>query len=240
AGIAMVVVALDFVTACMSSRHLGMHPGALVAFHLIIWLVALVAVIFLAIYLGFSGYDNYDYPSKLSNDLESRSLVYQQVILAFDAILLAIHFILFIGACVQTNMVNHGKRKIVIVRVPVPASAPYPGAQYPVYGSPQTFVPPGQQQPVTAPLPNQPTAVYGGYYAPGPQDMGWQPVNSPQWQGYYATPANQARHSRQQPAAPVLASSSGSRRSQRLSQAQAQAQVQVQATPAAAAPERTA
>lgn len=211
---------------------MGMHPGALVAFHLIIWLLALVAVIFTALFIGYNTYDEYDYStSEASWDIESKSYVYQQVLLAFDAILLGLHFILFIGACVETNKTNHAKKKVVIVRVPVAAGAPYPGAQYPMYGSP-------------APLPSQPAAAYGGYYAPAPQDlgMGWQQVNSPQWQGYYAAgavPANAARHSwQQQPPAPALASSSGSRRSQRLSQTQAQAQAQ--ASPTEAAPERTA
>ncbi|KAK4044149.1 hypothetical protein C8A01DRAFT_31751 [Parachaetomium inaequale] len=252
AGLAIVITAIEFLKTVFSTRREGMHPGALVAFHLIIWLLALAAAVVISLFTAYSSpYDWYDYPSYNRSALHSQSQVYEQAMLAFDIVLLLIHFILFVGACVETNRVAAARKKVVVVRVPVQVGAEYPGGgQYPLYGPPQPFVPqPGSlpgQYPVplmaqvppqqagdgTGPAPPQPATLYGGYYAPAPQ--GWAPqqqpgAHGPLMQGYYApapvpgaATSNPSRRSqRGPPAAPALATSSGSRRSQRHAQAQA-------------------
>jgi ribosomal protein L32 len=161
----------------------------------------------------------------------------------------------------------------VVVQVPVSVGGAYPGP-HPAYRPRQSFVPPPGWQPGqypaplvaqippqasggAGPAPPPPAALYGGYYAPGPQNMGWAPVqqqgNAVPVQGYYAPPlpsrrhSNSRRNSRGEQAAPALASGSGSRRSQRRSQTQAAAQAaapstgaQEQAKPAEAVTERSA
>ncbi|KAK4150783.1 hypothetical protein C8A00DRAFT_36610 [Chaetomidium leptoderma] len=239
AGLAVLVTTIELLRTWLSTRRQGMHPGSLVAFHLIIWLLALVAVVVTTLFATNSAdYGDYDYPRADRIVLRSQSQVYEQILLGFDCVLLAIHFVLFVGACVETNRLQRAKRKVVVVRVPVQVGAPYPGGQY--YGPPQSFVPQPGAQPgqypfqMMAQVPPA-AAAYGGYYAPAPQQMNWatsQQQSMPgMMQGGYvpaATPAlsssNPARHSGREQSAPALASSSGSRRSQRLAQAQATTQ----------------
>ncbi|KAK4244503.1 hypothetical protein C7999DRAFT_35156 [Corynascus novoguineensis] len=209
AGLAIVVTAVEFLKTLFSSRREGMHPGALVAFHLLIWLVALVAGIMTALFNAFADWSR------------NQTALFERVLVAFDCILFLIHFILFVGACVETNQLKKANRGVVVVRVPVPVGPGYPGAPYPVYGSAGQFVPlqPGTQPghstvPMmtqispqagngAGPVPPQPAALYAGYYAPASQ-------------GYYApapvvsTAAHPSRSSRGPPA-----SRSESRRSQR-------------------------
>jgi hypothetical protein len=260
----------EFLKLWRSSKRRGLHPGSLVAFHLIIWLLAVVAVVVVAIYASDDSYYYYSYPRASRLALSSQNRIYEQVLLGFDCALLAIHFILFVGACVETNKLEKAKRKVVVVQVPVSVNGAYPGGQYPAYGPRQSFLPPPGWQPgqypapLVAPTPPEasggagpapppPAALYGGYYAPAPQNMAWapaqQPGNAVPIQGYYAPPlpprrySNSRRNSRGEQVAPALASSSGSRRSQRRSQTQAAAPstvAQEQAKPAEAVTERSA
>jgi hypothetical protein len=152
----------------------------------------------------------------------------------------------------------------VVVHVPYGAPGPYTHAQYPVYGSPQSFVPQSGSQPrqypapMMAPVPQQarggtdpsspqPAAAYGGYYAPAPPEMAWtapqQQANPGLLQGYYTPgtvsagmPSSSARRSRQGPSASG-AISSGSRRSQPQALAPVEEQRQQQGQ---SAPEGTA
>jgi hypothetical protein len=253
AGLAVVITAIEFLKTVFSSRREGMHPGALVAFHLIIWILALAAAVIISLFTAYSEpYTWYDYPSYNRSALHSQSQVYEQAMLAFDIILLLIHFILFVGACVETNRAAAARKKVVVVQVPVQAGAEYPGGgQYPFYGPPQSFMPQPGAQPGQYPVPlmaqvppqqagdgtgpalPQPATLYGGYYAPAPQ--GWAPqqqqpgAHGPLMQGYYApapVPAtatsNPSRRSQRGP--PALATSSGSRRSQRHEQARGEQQ----------------
>ncbi|EAQ87683.1 predicted protein [Chaetomium globosum CBS 148.51] len=156
AGLAVVVTVIEFLKTMFSSRRQGMHPGALVAFHLIIWLMAVVAVVMTALFGAYSYSDDwYGYPRADELVLFSQTQVYEQVLLGFDCALLLIHFILFIGACVETNRVERANKKVVVVRVPVPVGAQYPGpgGQYAVYGPPSAYpapFPPAQMAQVPA------------------------------------------------------------------------------------------
>ncbi|KAK4097257.1 hypothetical protein N658DRAFT_479306 [Parathielavia hyrcaniae] len=274
AGLAVLVTAGEFLTTLLSRRREGLPAGSLVAFHLLIWLLALVAVVVSAIYATDShAWYNYSRSDRIV--LLSQQQVYQQVLLAFDCILLAIHFVLFVGACVETSRAERAK-KTVFVQVPVPVDGTYPAGPYPAGFDPRrSFVPPPGWQPgqYPAPLMTQmpqhagggtdpahppPAVVYGGYYAPPPHNAAWAASHQQQGnatsQGYYApAPApdlpprrasNSAPNSRREPLAPALASSSGSRRSQRLSQSHQAAapppEPQGQANAGEQSPERNA
>ncbi|AEO60960.1 hypothetical protein MYCTH_2310736 [Thermothelomyces thermophilus ATCC 42464] len=238
AGLAIVVTTLEFLKTLFSRRNEGLHPGTLVAAHLIIWLVVLAAVVY-------TSFLNAYYR------LNDQTTTFQHVLLAFDCILLLIHFVLFVDACVMTNRLNRASRGTVVVRVPIQAGAGYQGVPYPVYGYPSLFVPPqastqpGQQPvplmtqvpPQTAegigPAPPQPAALYTGYYAPAPQEQSARQLPGDQVlvQGYYAqfpapatataTAAGPSRNSRGSPPS-ALAKSSGSRQSQRQAEAETQ------------------
>ncbi|AEO66473.1 uncharacterized protein THITE_2114593 [Thermothielavioides terrestris NRRL 8126] len=249
AGLAMVVTALEFLTTSLSARRQGLHPGVLVAFHLITWLAALGAVVVTALYVAYGDFPDYEAPRTRLYTLVSQYVVYEQVVLGFDSVLLLAQFILFVGSCVETNAVEKARRGVVVVRVPYPAGAPYAGGQYPLYGPPQSLVaPPGShpgQYPVplmsqvprqpdgkTAPAAPEPVALYGGYYAPAPPEMAWrasqQQANTtqPVYEYYAPAPAptnRSARSSQPQSSAPPPASGSGSRRSQRHAQSQSAA-----------------
>lgn len=196
------VTVVEFLKTMFSPLRQGMHPGALVAFHLIIWLMAVVAVVMTALFGAYSYADDwYSYSGSDSSTLWAQTQVYEQVLLGFDCALLFIHFILFIGACVETNRVERANKKVVVVRVPVPVGAQYPGGggQYTVYGPPGAYpapfpaaqmaqVPP-QASGGTGPALPQPAALYAGYYAPTPQNGPPQrQSNHGPIQGYY-TPA---------------------------------------------------
>ncbi|KAK4125755.1 hypothetical protein N657DRAFT_532437, partial [Parathielavia appendiculata] len=152
AGLAVVVTTCEFLKTLLSRRREGLHPGALVAFHLIIWLLALVATVSAAIY-DTDSYFWYDYPRADRSALQSQSQIYQQVLLGFDCTLLAIHLILFVGACVETNRLEKARKKVVIVRVPVPVAGAYPGGPHPAFDPRRSFVPPPGWQPGQYPVP---------------------------------------------------------------------------------------
>lgn len=225
AGLAVVVTVVEFLKTMFSSRRQGMHPGALVAFHLIIWLMAVVAIVFTALFGTYSYADDwYSYPRADRSVLFSQTQVYEQVLMGFDCVLLLIHFILFIGACVETNRVERVNKKVVVVRVPVPVGAQYPGGggQYTVYGPPGAYPAPFPAAQMTqvppaagggnGPAPPQPAALYAGYYAPMPENgRSQRQSNQAPVQGYYApapAPATAPREQPRVPAAPVPGPSS--------------------------------
>ena len=254
---------MEFLKTWLSKRRAGMHPGALVAFHLIIWLLAAAAITMTAIFQT-DDYSWYSwYPSESRAELMAQNSVYEQVLMAFDGILLLVHFILFVGVCCETSWyrAERARQTVLAMRVPGQPDVPVQEGQYPAW-PPQSYMPyPGTQPggypaPLAdrisphasggaGPAPYQAPALYGGYYAPTPQGMVWTPHqqgNPVQWQGYYAPAPVPARYSQREPPAPVLApalaSSSGSRRSQR--RAQEQAAKQAQAIPEVTEPQEQA
>ncbi len=236
---------MEFLKTWLSKRRAGMHPGALVAFHLIIWLLAAVGITMTAIFQTDDWYDWY--PSERGEELAFQNAIYEQVLMAFDAILLLVHFILFVGVCCETSWYREARAKqtVLAMRVPGEPDIPIQGGQYPAW-PPQSYMshagpqPGGYPAPLVDRIPPHASgaapyqvAAYGGYYAPTPQGMVWTPQqqgNPAQWQGYYAPAPLPARYSRQEPPAPALpsalASSSGSRRSQRRAQERAAKQAQ--------------
>src|SRR5690606_36294568 len=131
--LAILVTTVELLVTFRSRRRQGMHPGALVAFHLFIGLLTAVAIIVTALYVNDPYYiGEYEYPRENRQELADQSLAFEKVLLGFNCVLLILHFVLFVGACAETHHVNHARKKVVLVRVPVavvPSGAPNtPGA----------------------------------------------------------------------------------------------------------------
>ena len=208
AGLAILWQAAEFITIWASPKSRGIHPGANVALHLIIWLVAILAVGFVATFVSFdidqldeirssdssdsdssgtrytsSYYDNYDASTF------ARLVQLEEVLLAFSALLAVLHFVLFVRACVETHRYNASPvTRTVYVQMPVQMAGGVPGqvpvgyfAYQPLPGQPLPFVQMPQVQGQGAPVGQPPQAHLYGYYAPAPVP-GQAPVFQPQQQ----------------------------------------------------------
>jgi len=176
-----------------------MHPGAHVAFHLIICLLAIGCIAFIAILQEEYYYDGY------RNSWEELAPVHKlpKYLLAFTGCLLGVQLMLFLRACVETHRLN--RLKVRYVQVPVPGQPgpgmsdvpyhPYPGGagEKGAAGMPwpmqQTWPNSYQQPPPLMALPQTPgqmmygqpqrigpvspqqAALYGEYYAPAAQPI---------------------------------------------------------------------
>ncbi|KAH7039603.1 uncharacterized protein B0I36DRAFT_357011 [Microdochium trichocladiopsis] len=195
AGVAICWQVAEFITICARTGHKSIHPGAHVALHLLLWLGFLVNVIldgfnagYLAEYL--SDYDDYGYsPSSYYYGYYNFMISgqYQSItyaLLAFSALLLIIHFTLFVRACIETHKRNSADRAVRYIYVQQPMY--YPGQQFTpqqlmqmqmqqqqFYGQPQPqqpVVPGGIQQPQPAHY----SGYYSDYYDPQQQQQGQQ------------------------------------------------------------------
>ncbi|KAH8649938.1 hypothetical protein BX600DRAFT_554390 [Xylariales sp. PMI_506] len=177
----------ELITICARSGHRGIHPGAHVALHLLLWIGYSASIGLTAYFLAFalecdyycSYYDYYDYYS--SNYLGSL-----QALVAFSALLVLIHFILFVRACVETSQRNRMTSAMVVMPPAMYYAAPPPAmGQYPV-----------AQQPGVPGYPQQ--AHLSGYYGQVPKDLQSQvtgsthvsqPSSSPVPDGLHPVPA---------------------------------------------------
>lgn len=216
-AIALLWVTADLITMWVSKESRGITPGANVALHLIIWMTATVAIGLISTFLSWDLEIQADYGSRYSSYADSYYDMYTyealsalirliEALVAFLALLLVIHFALFVGACVETNRYNAWKygntERTVYVHVPV---AMTPGQQIYGYWAPV----PGQQQKVFHPMsgPMPPMTVPQPGSQPQPQMVGGAgPAVPPQAQiyGYYApVPAPTPGTPRQQQAPPA-------------------------------------
>ncbi|KAM7214231.1 hypothetical protein V8F06_010420 [Rhypophila decipiens] len=209
AGLAIFWIAVDNVVTCLSRGRHRIPPGAHVALHLIIWLMAAASVTVLAL-LAQAGYH---YRSRYYGGGVGRL---EAAILGLMVIILVIHFVLFIRACVETHEVNltvmRNKRTIVrYIQVPMPVDASgaplFPGAHpgtaypqpYPQIAMMNQAVPPGPT-PYGRPhfqshgngISPPAQVLLGGYYAPtGPPidpAANFQPPPGTLLHGYYGPP----------------------------------------------------
>ncbi|KAK4228603.1 hypothetical protein QBC38DRAFT_361500 [Podospora fimiseda] len=194
AGLAIIFIMFEFVRMCLGTAGRGMHPGLLVTFNLFIWGLALTAVIittFYATQISEVRYEDYSYP----NDSEGEELArkthqLEKVLLGFECVLLALHFILFVAACTECHQHNRTKRKTVYITVPPSAPIPgqpgqeviyqpvqYPAESYTIVQLPPTngtqWTAPGRSilrasvaQPTQWAPPAAPVHEYEGFYAP--------------------------------------------------------------------------
>ncbi|OIW28233.1 hypothetical protein CONLIGDRAFT_370266 [Coniochaeta ligniaria NRRL 30616] len=188
AGIAVIWQAAEFITVWASKTNRGIHPGANVALHLIIWLVAILGVGFLATFVAYdvenldeirndsdSSRYSYSYYNALDADSLAALLGLEEALLAFMSLLFLLHFVLFVRACVETHQYNnHPVTRTVYVQVPVQMAGGAPGQQpfgyyayQPLPGQPLPFAQPQSQVP-GAPVATPQQAHLYGYYAPAP------------------------------------------------------------------------
>ncbi|KAL2129891.1 hypothetical protein VTI74DRAFT_7166 [Chaetomium olivicolor] len=144
----------------------GIHPGAIVAIDLIIWLGWGLVDLYLigsgittrARYMieDYSGYDGYRYrydPSKVNDEdktLEQEVVAKGQAMVAFATLLVIFHFVLFVMACYETNIRNRMPRTVYVMQ-PVYGPPPVIPGGYQQLGSlpgqPQVQIQPGQPMP---------------------------------------------------------------------------------------------
>ncbi|KAK4213688.1 hypothetical protein QBC37DRAFT_373796 [Rhypophila decipiens] len=208
AGLAIFWIAVDNVVTCLSRGRHRIPPGAHVALHLIIWGMAVASATMLALLAQ----DGHWYHAQYNGEIARL----EAAILGLMIIILVIHFVLFIGACVETHEVNlmamRNKKTIVrYIQVPIPvdaAGAPlFPGAHpgtaypqpYPQMAMMNQAVPPGPTpygrphfQPHGNGIPPPAQVLLGGYYAPtGPPidpSANFQPPPGTLLHGYYGPP----------------------------------------------------
>ncbi|KAI5921486.1 hypothetical protein F4810DRAFT_678282 [Camillea tinctor] len=155
AGISLIWSIAELITICARRGHKGIHPGAHVALHLLLWLGFIVGVGLTGYLLAFTTlYDYYDYYSDYSyyGYYSDKYIELMRALTAFLVLLVIVHFILFVRACVETAQRNKSSAPVIVVPQPIYYQAPMqPG--YPV----------PQQQPGYPTQPQQ--AHLSGYYS---------------------------------------------------------------------------
>ncbi|KAM0321568.1 hypothetical protein ACHAQA_010058 [Verticillium albo-atrum] len=145
----------ELITLCARGGKLGIHPGAHVALHLLIWLYWAVGIAFLCIFsiMGFGSLENAFIGSEIA-------------ILVFSIIASLINFTLFVRGCVETNQRNRQRGQIYVMtgngRGPFYVMSPQQQGQLPQmqqFGAMQQY-----------PHPAMPSAVYGQVRAPQARD----------------------------------------------------------------------
>ncbi|KAK4189433.1 hypothetical protein QBC35DRAFT_356975, partial [Podospora australis] len=191
AGLAILFIAIEHMRICFSTLRRGMHPGWLVTFNLLISLLAIGSIVATGAYVTeWNDYlGDYDYPTSnpATTDAARNTGILQQVLLAFDCILLVIHFVLFIGACVEVHKTNKAKRETKTIFIAVPPGGPLPEQVFHV-AQPTSSIRWGPPTPRSQQTPPPQVVQYAGYYAPEPQaGPGAVPVVYQQpFQGFYA------------------------------------------------------
>ncbi|TDZ39263.1 hypothetical protein C8035_v006275 [Colletotrichum spinosum] len=177
-SIKVAVVALiwdiaELVTICARGGRRGIHPGAQVGVHLVLWLAfaAAAGVESITIYFRDS-YDSYTSYSGSRVAFVNKIIAMQNTVLALTSLLLIGHFIIFVRACMETSQRNK-RPPILMVPVSVPGPmaeesyAPYPHPPQQAYMSPQAEK--GHMSGAQPPNMGSytPPGADGTYYGPG-------------------------------------------------------------------------
>ncbi|KAK4194140.1 hypothetical protein QBC40DRAFT_188867, partial [Triangularia verruculosa] len=118
AVLSLLFVALEMLNICLSKDRRGMHPGWLVTYNLVIGILAAAAFGIMIHYTtAVDGYDGW-YRFFQDKRKANKELILFKVLLGFDFTLFLVHFILFIGACFESNQRNQARRAVQIVQVP--------------------------------------------------------------------------------------------------------------------------
>lgn len=175
----------EFITLCVRRNYMGIHPGAHVGLHLILWLgcCVLIGIGGTVTYYDANDYENRDYyySSYYDEDDDPASvrtfLRMEQAELALSVLLLICHFTLFILACIETDRRNKAARSmprtVYVMAPPPPGHGSVYYAPAPAQGAPQTYPYPPMQFYSQQPQEPQPARLNGdsnpaayGYYAP--------------------------------------------------------------------------
>ncbi|KAI1075603.1 hypothetical protein F5B20DRAFT_559594 [Whalleya microplaca] len=127
AGVALIWSIAELITICVRRSHQGIHPSAHVALHLLLGLgfstgLGLTAYI-LAFGLAFSSddtkyhsYFDYYYDDKYYYEYYSKMyLKSMEALVAFLGLLIIVHFLLFLRACVETAKRDSMRRQVIMM-----------------------------------------------------------------------------------------------------------------------------
>ncbi|KAF7538786.1 hypothetical protein G7054_g2653 [Neopestalotiopsis clavispora] len=106
AGIALCWDIAELIAICVRRGHHGIHPGAHVALHLLLWLGFLVAAGLTGWLVAYASEYDSSYQRYYYNYYSRQYLPIMQAELAFLVLLVLVHFVLFVRACVETHQRN--------------------------------------------------------------------------------------------------------------------------------------
>ncbi|KAI1089603.1 hypothetical protein F5B19DRAFT_362601 [Rostrohypoxylon terebratum] len=182
---------ITFAVRSRKNEKRGIHPGAHVGLHLCFWIACVFAALLSITEIIVINSDlrdcqeekNSRYSYSYSNcedydglDMNGRYLPMMRAIAAFFCLMVLLHFILFVFACIDTHKRNLLKPAGMIV----PPMAPQPGVA-PYYPYPAPMVP---QQVPFATQPKAPVAEgqnyqnLAGFYAPAPPQPAYTPAQA--------------------------------------------------------------
>ncbi|KAI1485584.1 hypothetical protein F5X96DRAFT_321593 [Biscogniauxia mediterranea] len=182
ASVSLIWSIAELITICARSGHRGIHPGAHVALHLLLWLGFIVG-------LGLTGYlltfatlygDYYDYYEYYGNNY----VELMRALTSFLALLVIVHFFLFVRACVETAQRNRvgGAPPVMMVPQPMYYQAPPMQPAYPIQQQQQ------QQQQMQPGYPTQPPPTHlSGYYGQ-PNEVQQHITGSSTGHGHFSQP----------------------------------------------------
>ncbi|KAK0660455.1 hypothetical protein QBC41DRAFT_41210 [Cercophora samala] len=262
AVLSLVFVVLEMLNICLSKDGLGMHPGWLVTFNLIIGILSAAGFGIMVYYLN-DATARYGWRRYFEDQgLADKELALFKGLLAVDFLLFFLHLILFLGACAEANQRSRARMRLQIVEIPYDPSQPLPpGFQYATAPHPNLQYPPTAQQAaamrhggwVPSPQPQrvsvhgvipyitpEQAAQYGGYYSPMPTPAPPQQTR-PGPGGYYApAPHNPFVKNAPAPAAaPKRSSMRGARATAATASGSGQGEAQTAAAAAAVAAGKT-
>ncbi|KAL8297333.1 hypothetical protein RB597_006432 [Gaeumannomyces tritici] len=169
----------EFITVGVHKDRRGIHPGAHVALHLLLWLTFAMTVTLLGFLVSRRIYlrnGNYGYSSRFMRFLNDGEPL-ENAQFAFSVLNLILHFTLFVRFCIETNRRNTLPPGMIMVAAPASGMYLVPGAQ------PQYMAQAVPQQPQAGQA-----SAYGGFYAPQAQPVDKAVVEQQQQQQPTAAP----------------------------------------------------
>ncbi|KAI1504510.1 hypothetical protein F5X99DRAFT_371224 [Biscogniauxia marginata] len=127
AGVSLIWSIAELITICSRAGRRGIHPGAHVALHLLLWMGFIVGVALTGFLLAtallyrsdWSDYYDYYYDDDYYDYYSNKYIGLLQALTAFLVLLVIVHFFLFVRACVETARRNRISTPIIMVPQPV-------------------------------------------------------------------------------------------------------------------------
>ncbi|KAL2121111.1 hypothetical protein VTJ04DRAFT_5138 [Mycothermus thermophilus] len=195
AGLAIFITTLELFITARSSRRQGMHPGLLIALHLFIWIMCIPANFVAGVYAVYPERPTWRYydvykdreSARQLDNLFAKTSACLRTVFAFDLILIVLHFVLFVRACVETHRINRARRNrrrqtvlVPVMQAPPPAAAAgFPAAAVPRMGAYPPYPHPHQPLPPHYPYYPAPPPAAAPVSAPYPPPKGVAPAPAP-------------------------------------------------------------